>query len=831
MTDELREREQTVEEVSEEPRGEEQSEPRVLPVLPLRNTVVFPMTVVPLAAGQPRSLRLIDDVASGDRLVGLVLQKDPKQEGAGPGETYEVGTIASIHQMMRVPDGTVRLAVQGLRRMRIVEWVAEEPYLRALVEEIPETVEDTVEVKALMRNALELFQRLVSLVSNLPEELVTAALNIDDPLHLVYLIASNLRMEPEERQELLELDSVRDKLLKLNAFMSRELDLLELGKKIQSEVQEEVARTQREYYLREQLKAIQRELGETSEQEAEINELRAKIEESGMPEEARREALRELDRLSKLPPAAAEYGVIRTYLDWLTSLPWNRSTEGEIDIARARQILDEDHYDLEKIKERILEYLAVRRLRKERGEDAAEPSREPILCFVGPPGVGKTSLAQSIARALGREFTRMSLGGVRDEAEIRGHRRTYIGAMPGRIIQAIRRAGTNDPVFVLDEIDKVGADWRGDPSSALLEVLDPEQNHSFRDHYLDVPFDLSKVMFIATANVLDTIPPALRDRMEVLSLSGYTDEEKLQIARRYLIPKQFRRHVLNPEEFDFTDEAILEIIQHYTREAGVRNLEREIASVARKLATRLAEGQEVPRTITPEEIREFLGKRRFYYEELSERTSQPGVAIGVGVSPVGGDIMFIEATRMPGKGQLIITGQLGEVMRESAQAALSLVRSRAEAYGIEPDFLKDSDIHIHVPAGSTPKDGPSAGITLVTALVSLLTGIPVRDEVAMTGEITLRGQVLPVGGIKEKALAAQRAGIKVFILPKRNELDLDDLPPVLKENMRFVLVENIDQVLAEAMPEEFRRRIEEVAQDVRDGRAAVESIAAASEQR
>ncbi|GBD15524.1 Lon protease 2 [bacterium HR26] len=831
MTDELRERELMMEGAPERPRSEEQSEPRVLPILPLRNTVVFPMTVVPLAAGQPRSLRLIDDVTSGDRLVGLVLQKDPKQEGAGPGETYEVGTIASIHQMMRVPDGTVRLAVQGLRRMRIVEWVAEEPYLKALVEEIPETVEDTVEVKALMRNALELFQRLVSLVSNLPEELVTAALNIDDPLHLVYLIASNLRMEPEERQELLELDSVRDKLLKLNAFMSRELDLLELGKKIQSEVQEEVARTQREYYLREQLKAIQRELGETSEQEAEINELRAKIEESGMPDEARREALRELDRLSKLPPAAAEYGVIRTYLDWLTSLPWNRSTEGEIDIAKARQILDEDHYDLEKIKERILEYLAVRRLRKERGEEFAEPSREPILCFVGPPGVGKTSLAQSIARALGREFTRMSLGGVRDEAEIRGHRRTYIGAMPGRIIQAIRRAGTNDPVFVLDEIDKVGADWRGDPSSALLEVLDPEQNHSFRDHYLDVPFDLSKVMFIATANVLDTIPPALRDRMEVLPLSGYTDEEKLQIARRYLIPKQFRRHVLNPDEFDFTDEAILEIIQHYTREAGVRNLEREIASVARKLATRIAEGQDVPHTITPEEIREFLGKRRFYYEELSERTSQPGVAIGVGVSPVGGDIMFIEATRMPGKGQLIITGQLGEVMRESAQAALSLVRARAESYGIEPDFLKDSDIHIHVPAGSTPKDGPSAGITLVTALVSLLTGIPVRDEVAMTGEITLRGQVLPVGGIKEKALAAQRAGVKVFILPKRNELDLDDLPPVLKENLRFVLVENIDQVLAEAMPEEFRRRVEEAAREGRDGRAALESIAAASERR
>lgn len=832
MTREMREREVSTEETVETSQTEgEQPGQQVLPILPLRNTVVFPMTVVPLAAGQPRSLRLIDDVASGDRLVGLVLQKDPKQEGAGPGETYEVGTIASIHQMMRVPDGTVRLAVQGLRRMRIVEWVAEEPYLKALVEAIPETVEDTVEVKALMRTALELFQRLVSLVSNLPEELVTAALNIDDPLHLVYLIASNLRMEPEERQALLELDSARDKLMKLNAFMSRELDLLELGKKIQSEVQEEVARTQREYYLREQLKAIQRELGETSEQEAEINELRAKIEESGMPEEARREALRELERLSKLPPAAAEYGVIRTYLDWLTSLPWNRSTEGEIDIAKARRILDEDHYDLEKVKERILEYLAVRRLRKERGDEQAESSREPILCFVGPPGVGKTSLAQSIARALGREFTRMSLGGVRDEAEIRGHRRTYIGAMPGRIIQAIRRAGTNDPVFVLDEIDKVGADWRGDPSSALLEVLDPEQNNTFRDHYLDVPFDLSKVMFIATANVLDTIPPALRDRMEILVLSGYTDEEKLRIAERYLIPKQFRRHVLNPDEFTFTDEAILEIIQHYTREAGVRNLEREIASVARKLATRIAEGQEVPRTITPVEIREFLGKRRYYYEELSERTAQPGVAIGVGVSPVGGDIMFIEATRMPGKGQLIITGQLGEVMRESAQAALSLVRARAESYGIEPDFLKDSDIHIHVPAGSTPKDGPSAGITLVTALVSLLTGIPVRDDVAMTGEITLRGQVLPVGGIKEKALAAQRAGVKVFILPKRNELDLDELPPVLKENLRFVLVENIDQVLAEALPEEFRRRVEEITREAREGRAPIESIAAAGEHR
>ncbi|MBX6341329.1 MAG: endopeptidase La, partial [Thermomicrobiaceae bacterium] len=746
-------------------------------------------------------------VVSGDRTVGLVLQKDPEQEGAGPGETYEIGTIANIHQMMRVPDGTVRLAVQGLRRMRIVEWVSEEPYLVARVEEIPETVEDSLEVKALMRNVLELFQRMVSLVSNLPEELVTAALNIEDPLHLVYLIATNLRMDPEERQALLELDSARAKLQRLSAFLSKELDLLELGKKIQGQVQEEVGRTQREYYLREQLKAIQRELGETNEQEAEINELRAKIDEANMPEEAEREARRELDRLSKLPPQAAEYGVIRTYLDWLTSLPWNKSTEGEIDIAKTRQILDEDHYDLEKIKERILEYLAVRKLRKEQqGEGDEEPSREPILCFVGPPGVGKTSLAQSIARALGREFTRMSLGGVRDEAEIRGHRRTYIGAMPGRIIQAIRRAGTNDPVFVLDEIDKLGADWRGDPSSALLEVLDPEQNNTFRDHYLDVPFDLSKVMFIATANVLDTIPAPLRDRMEILPLTGYTDEEKLHIARKYLLPKQFKRHALDAEKYTVTDAALLEIIQHYTREAGVRNLEREIASVARKIATRVAAGQQVPSVIDAGDVRDFLGKRRFYYEELSERTAVPGVAIGVGVSAVGGDIMFIEASRMPGRGHLTVTGQLGDVMRESAQAALSFVRSRAADLGIDPDFFKESDIHVHVPAGATPKDGPSAGITMTTALISLLTGIPVRDEVAMTGEITLRGQVLPVGGIKEKALAAARAGVKTFILPRRNEPDLDDLPESLRKQLEFVLVDNMDEVLRVALPSEFQAR-------------------------
>jgi ATP-dependent Lon protease len=784
---------------------------QVLPILPLRGTVVFPLTVVPLAAAQPRSLRLIDEVMSGDRTVGLVMQKNAEQEGAGPGDVYQIGTISTIHQMMRVPDGSVRLAVQGVERMRILEFVAEEPFLMARVEKTPEVVIDNVEVQALTRNTLELFQRLVSLVSHLPDELVTAALNIDDPRHLVYLVATNLRMEPEERQRLLELDSVQEKLTALNAFIAKELDVLELGKKLQSEVQEELGKSQREYYLREQLKAIRKELGEESETEAEVNELRAKIDESGMSEEAAKEARRELDRLTKLPPAAAEYGVIKTYLDWLTSLPWTKSTEGEIDIPKARRILDEDHYDLQKIKERILEYLAVRKLKQEAAAEAGEdaqmaPNREPILCFVGPPGVGKTSLAQSIARALGRELTRMSLGGVRDEAEIRGHRRTYVGAMPGRIIQAIRRAGTNDPVFVLDEVDKIGSDWRGDPSSALLEVLDPEQNNTFRDHYLDVAFDLSKVMFIATANLLDPIPAALRDRMEILELAGYTDEDKLNIAKRYLVPKQLKAHGLSAATYTFTDEGLMAIIRHYTREAGVRNLEREIGTACRKIATRVAEGREVKTTIGPDEMRDFLGRPRFFYEELAARTSQPGVAIGVGVTGVGGDIMFIEATRMPGKGSMTVTGQLGDVMRESALAALSFVRSRAQDLNIDPDFYSSADIHIHVPAGAIPKDGPSAGVAMTTALVSLLTGVPVRDDVAMTGEITLRGQVLPVGGIKEKALAARRAGVTTFILPRRNEVDLDDLPKELREEMTFVLADRLDDVLAAAMPEDFHIR-------------------------
>ena len=779
----------------------------IIPLLPLKATVILPHTLVPLAAAQERSLKLIDAVMQGDRMVAMVMQKDDQQDNAGPDDILGIGTVATIHQMMRVPDGTMRLAVQGMERMEILEIVEETPFLKARVRRTPETADDSVEIEALARNAHELFERTVGLVQHLPDELLIASMNaLDDPVHLTYLIASNLRMESTERQQVLELEDVGEKLKFLIGYLTKELEVLELGRKIQSDVQEEMGKNQREYFLREQMKAIQRELGEGSEQEAEINDLREQIEKSGMPDEARKEAEREIDRLAKLPPAAAEYGVIKTYLDWLVSLPWNTSTENEIDIRNTRQILDEDHYGLEKIKDRILEYLAVRKLKQDQAAENGEENtinREPILVFVGPPGVGKTSLAQSIARALGRELTRMSLGGVRDESEIRGHRRTYVGAMPGRIIQAIRRAGSNDPVFVLDEVDKLGNDWRGDPSSALLEVLDPEQNSDFRDHYLDVPFDLSKVMFIATANMLDTIPAPLRDRMEIVELSSYTDEDKLEIAKRYLVPKQMKANGVGDRDISWDDDALMAIIQHYTREAGVRNLEREIGTAARKVATRVAEGTDVPTMITRAEIREYLGRPRFFYEELEQRTAQPGVAIGVGVNAFGGDIMFIEATKMPGKGGMIVTGQLGDVMKESATAAFSFVRSRAAELGIDPEFYTNLDIHIHVPAGAVPKDGPSAGVAITTALVSLLAGVPVRGDVAMTGEFTLRGQVLPVGGIKEKALGALRAGSTTFILPKRNEVDLDDLPEEVRNEMTCVLADTLDDALAVSMPEEF----------------------------
>jgi ATP-dependent Lon protease len=797
--------------------------PSILPIVPLKDTVIYPFVGAPLAVGQERTLKLMDDAVVGNRLVGFVASKDSSIDNPGPDEAYRVGVVGAIMRMMRLPNGTMQLAVQGLERIKIEEYTQTTPYLKARIRLAPDTVETGMEIDAMARNLKSLFGRLVDLMPHLPEELATVVLNIDNPRQLVYLVASALRMDLDLRQAIIETDSVRSKLEKLTAFLNRELEVLELGKRLQNQVQGEVEKTQREYLLREQLKAIQKELGEANEQEAEVEELRAKIDAANMPEEAEREARRELERLERLPAAAAEYGVIKTYLDWLVSMPWNVYTEKEIDIRRTQEILDEDHYDLVKIKERILEYLAVRKLKEQRqGRNEGVPGREPILCFVGPPGVGKTSLAQSIARAFGRPFTRMSLGGVHDEAEIRGHRRTYIGAMPGRIVQAIRRAEAADPVFVLDEVDKLGADFRGDPSSALLEVLDPEQNRDFRDHYLDVPFDLSHVMFIATANQLDPIPPALRDRMEVLDLSGYTEEEKLHIARRFLIPKQMKAHALTEQDLTWTDDAIRTIISDFTREAGVRNLEREIAAVSRKIAREVAmrtDGgthEAPPVEITSDKVHEILGRARFH-AEVAERVEQPGVATGLVWTPVGGDIIFIEATRMPGAKVLTLTGQLGDVMRESAQAAMSWVRSRAGALGIPEDFISHSDIHLHVPAGAIPKDGPSAGITMATALASLLTGRSVKDDVAMTGEITLRGRVLPVGGIKEKLLGAHRAGIKTVILSHRNEADLDDLPEELRNEMTFELVETMDQVLEHALVPPSRDSAaaqEEIKQDI-----------------
>jgi ATP-dependent Lon protease len=786
--------------------------PDVLPILPLRDTVVYPFAVAPLGVGKERSIRLIDEVMRGSRLVGLVAQKDAAIEQAGPDDVFRVGTVARIARLLRIPDGTIQVIVQGLERIHILDYLAEEPFLQAHVRPAPESTENDVETEALKRNAIQLFQRLVSLVQYLPNELALAALNLEDPRQVVYLIASNVQMDLALRQQLLELDSVREKLEKLTAFLTRELEVLELGKRIQSQAQEEMGKAQREYFLREQLKAIQRELGEESDEAATINQLRDQIEKAQMPEEASKEANRELSRLEKLPAASPEYSVIRTYLDLLVSLPWSKSTGKKIDVPYARQVLDEDHYDLEKIKDRILEYLAVRRLKEERqGSETGGPgkgpvSREPILCFVGPPGVGKTSLGHSIARALGREFVRMSLGGIHDEAEIRGHRRTYIGAMPGRIIQSIRRAGTNDPVFMLDEVDKLSADWRGDPSSAMLEVLDPEQNFSFRDNYLDLAFDLSRVFFIATANALEPIPAALRDRMEILELTGYTEEQKVHIARRYLQPKQIAANGLKPDEIEITDEALTTIIQSYTREAGVRNLEREIATICRKVAKQIAEGATGPVVITPDSVRELLG-RPIHMAEVAERIDRPGVATGLVWTPVGGDIIFIEAAMMPSHDSaLVLTGQLGDVMKESAMAALSYVRSNATALGIDPRAFEDKSLHIHVPSGAIPKDGPSAGITMMTAIASLASGRKVRSDLAMTGEISLRGKVLPIGGVKEKVLAANRAGINTVILPKRNEQDLDDLPANLREQMHFIFVDDAREVLAAALEGTVQQR-------------------------
>jgi ATP-dependent Lon protease len=787
--------------------------PEQLAILPLRGVVVYPLTFQALSVGQQRSMLLVDEATVNKQLIGLVTARDEDKEEPGPEDVYEIGVAAAIHRMIKAPDGTIRLLVQGVERIHIDSWSATEPYLRAQVSPLPDQVEESLEVEALTRNAVDLLRRLVSLVSQLPDELLMAALNLDDPRQLVYFIATNIRMEIPDAQAILEIDNVREKLLKLTTIMTKELEVLELGRKIQSDAQSEMEKMQREYFLREQLKAIKKELGEEDEQTVEIEDYRKKIASAGMPEEAEKEAVRELSRMEKMPPQAAEYSVIKTYLDWLTDMPWQIATEDQLDIGNARQVLDEDHYDLEDIKERILEYLAVRKLKLERKEergqeelhDMIREEREGvILCFVGPPGTGKTSLGRSIARAMGRKFIRMSLGGMRDEAEIRGHRRTYIGAMPGRIAQGLKRVGTKNPVYMLDEIDKVGSDWRGDPSSALLEVLDPEQNRDFRDHYLDVPFDLSQVMFITTANELAPIPPPLRDRMEILQLDGYTEEEKVRIAQEFLLPRQIRENSLRAEEISFADEAMKAIIRDYTREAGVRNLERQIGTVCRKIATQVAEGDGVSVHIRAEDLVEYLGKPRFYFE-AAERTEIPGVATGLVWTPAGGDITFIEATRMRGSKRLILTGKLGDVMKESAQAAVSYVRSKATDLGIDEEIFAQSDLHIHVPAGAVPKDGPSAGVTMATALVSLLLERPVRSDVAMTGEITLRGQVLPVGGIKQKVLAAARVGINTVILPKRNEPDLDDIPEEIRKRLHFVFAERVDDVFASALRDGYHK--------------------------
>ncbi|NOK85979.1 MAG: endopeptidase La, partial [Chloroflexi bacterium AL-W] len=768
----------------------------------------YPMTAIPLTVGQERSIKLVDDLEGTSQMVGLVAALDADMETPGPDDVHLVGTLATIHRLFRAPDGTIRLLVQGISRISVDEFISEKPYLRAKVSALPEDTEESLEVEALMRTVTDQFTKLSELVPNIPSELVTSAVSTKNPLQLAYAVSTYIRIDTEQAQEILEEQEAKTKLLMLTEFLSKEIEVLELGRKIQSDAQSEMEKTQRDYYLREQMKAIQRELGEGDET-TDVEMFRAKIDEANMPQEAEEEARRELDRLSKLPSAAAEYGVIRTYLDWLTSLPWNIRTEDTLDISNARAVLEEDHYGLEDIKERILEFLAVRKLRAERAEEFEEQAvhddirrnrQGAILCFVGPPGVGKTSLGASIARAMGRKFIRMSLGGVRDESEIRGFRRTYIGALPGRMIQTIRRVGTRNPLIMLDEVDKLGRDFRGDPASALLEVLDPEQNAEFRDHYLDVAFDLNEVLFITTANDLDPIPAPLRDRMEIIHLSGYTEQEKSAIARQYLVPRQTRENGLRPSEVTFTDDAILSIIRDYTREAGVRTLEREIGRVARKIVTKIASQETDSVTVDKQAVRDLLGKAKTGYRtEIQDRTDQPGVATGVAWTPYGGDVLFIEATRMSGGKGFQYTGQLGEVMQESAKLAMSYIRTRAGELEIDPEFYASNDIHLHVPAGAVPKDGPSAGVTIATALASLLTQRPTKSTVAMTGEITLQGKVLPVGGIKDKVLAAHRLGVDTFILPKKNEVDLDDLPEEVRDTMTFVLADTLDDVFSVAL--------------------------------
>jgi ATP-dependent Lon protease len=792
--------------------------PPDLPILPLRNTIAYPFSVLPLAVGIPRSVKLIEEALQRDRLVGLVAVKDPAVEEPVPDQVYETGTVAFLRHTASSSGDSLQVIVQGLERFRVEQWMKTSPYLHARIALAPDVVEADIELEALQHSVQTLAQDVVTLSPQIPKEVGAFLRQIKDPRYLAYLIAANARLEIPDGQQILEADNVKDKLRILISHLKHEKEVLTLGQKIQTEAREEMDKAQREYYLRQQLKAIQRELGEADETQSVVEDYRQKIEAAKLPDEARQEALREFERLEGMPPQAAEYSVIKTYLDWLVELPWNVLSTDQLDIGHARAVLDEDHYDLQDVKDRIIEYLAVRKLSTERdmhpaaGQEAAvSEAQGAIICFAGPPGVGKTSLGQSIAHALGRKFTRMSLGGMRDEAEIRGHRRTYIGAMPGRIIQAVKRSGTRNPVFMLDEVDKVGSDWRGDPSSALLEVLDPAQNHAFRDHYLNVDFDLSDTIFITTANQLDTIPEPLRDRMEIIQLDGYTEDEKVHIAQAYLVPRQCKANGLHPDEITFTEEALHKIVSDYTREAGVRNLERQIGAVCRKTAVKIA-AQEIDRTqVTPELVRDYLKKEQFVSEVVSERLDIPGIATGLAVTSVGGDILFIEASHVKGKGSLTLTGHLGEVMRESAQIAYSYVRSKANELGVDPDLFEQMDMHVHVPAGAIPKDGPSAGVAMVAAIASLLSGRPVRHDVGMTGEITLRGRVLPVGGVKMKVLAAHRAGLTMIILPKRNEQDLDELPDDVRETMTFITVEMTDEVLRSAL-----RSAEEVGLSIGD---------------
>ena len=783
--------------------GEQVELPAVLPILPLKDTVVFPQSMSPLAIGQERSVRVIDDVVAGDRLVALIAARDSSVELPGFADMYRVGTIAVIHKLIKVPDGTLRILVQGVERVHLDHEADIDPYLLGEFSAMPDVLVESPEVEALTRNVQGLFARIIGLAPYLPEELQLAAANVDDPSALCHLVASTLRTIPlEERQQILEEVDVEARLRMVSAILSRELDVFELGSRIQSQVQSEMEKGQREYFLRQQLKAIQTELGEADPEQAELAELKDQLAALGeLPEEVRKAADRELQRLERLPQAAAEYGVIRTYLEWILTLPWNVFTDDNLDLEHAREVLDADHFDLEKVKDRIIEYLAVAKLRNEISGQ--------ILCFVGPPGVGKTSLGHSIARALGRRFVRLSVGGVRDESEIRGHRRTYIGAMPGSIIRSIRDAESRNPLVLIDEIDKLGSDWRGDPASAMLEVLDPEQNNAFRDHYLDLAFDLSKVLFICTANTLDTIPGPLLDRMDVIELAGYTEEEKLGIAKRYLVPKQLAAHGLKRSQLRLTDRMLRTIIREYTREAGVRNLERRLADVCRKAASLVARNGATSVKVDDARLREWLGPRRFA-GEVRRRVAHPGVATGLAYTTAGGDVLFVEATAYPGRGRLTITGQLGDVMQESAQAALSWVRSNAASFGVPDTWFSEHDVHVHVPAGAVPKDGPSAGVTMATAIASLLRGEPVAADVGMTGEITLTGGVLPIGGLREKSLAAARAGLKRVVFPRENEPDLADLPAETRRELEFIPVDTIEQVFDAAFASDRRSRTRNV---------------------